>query len=153
MITTRVQLRIVALFYFAVAVLGVLAIVTTRAMASRTLPGSIGQELGLRAAYGVPSAAATAMGLLLLSGLSLRFMALSHAWRIVAIVGSLYFSLLNVAISARDTFIVTPILLGPSDYGTLAVELSVFWGRALPFLLCTYLLWKQLKITRGVERP
>jgi hypothetical protein len=63
-------------------------------------------------------------------------------------------SLSQIATSAHDTLIVTPTLLslGPDSYGTLAVELGVFWGRALVFSLGSYLLWKQLRLSGGVER-
>lgn len=98
-------------------------------------------------------AVVTAICYFALSGLSLRFLALSRSWRIVTISGSLLISLSQIAISVRDTVIVAPVYLnlGPQAYGNLAVELVVFWGRASVFSLCSYLLWKQLGQTSTSE--
>ena len=148
MISARAQLRIVAIFYAAITVLGLVgfaAIITTGA----SMPsGSIMREHAQHAAKAFPLAAVTAILYLVLSGLSFRFRVLSRSWRIAAIAGSLLVSLSQIATSARDTLIVTPILLDPADYGTLAVELGIFWGRALAFSLCTYLLWRQLRVSK-----
>lgn len=146
MISTRVLLRIVALFYVVVAVLKVSVMVTMRMMASQTQSGSLAHYAALRAAQSFPLTVATAVGLFVLSGLSLRFLTLSRSWRIAAIAVSLFISLLEIANAARKTLIVTPtfLKLGPDSYGYLAVELAVFWGWALAYSLCSYLLWRQL---------
>jgi hypothetical protein len=141
----RAQLRIVALFYAAVLALGLFALATINSTGASTPSGLITQEPAKHAKDAIPLAAVTAFLYLGLSVLSFRFLALSRVWRIAAIAGSLGVSLSQAATSVRDTLIVTPTLLnlGPDSYGILAVELSVFWGRALAFSLCSYVLWRQ----------
>ena len=147
MISTRVLLRIVALFYLVVAALKVFAMVTMRMMALQTESGSLVHDVALRAAEAFPLNATIVVGLCVLSGLSLRFLTLPLSWRIAAIVVSLFVSLLEIATAAQSTLIVTPtfLKLGPDHYGDFAFELAVLWGWALAYSLCSYLLWRQLR--------
>jgi len=147
MISTRAQLRIVAFFYAAVVALVLGWFTLMRTAAPSASPGSIPYELAQRAANALPLVAVTAIFYLALSCLSLRFLALSRSWQVATIAGSLLASLSQVSISVRDTLIVTPkyLNLGLHAYGYLAVELGVFWGRASAFVLCSYLLWKQMR--------
>jgi hypothetical protein len=151
MASTRVLLRIASLFYLVVAVLKVIVMVTMRTMASQTQSGSLPHHVALRAAQHFPLTAAIAVGLIVLSGLSLRFLTLSRPWRIAAIAVSLFFSLSQIANAARVTLIVTPMYLnfGPDNYGYLAAELAMPWGWALAYSLCSYLLWKQLRVSNN----
>jgi hypothetical protein len=147
MTSTRVLLRIVALFYLVAAALKVIVMVTMRTMASQAQSGSLAHYAALRAARSFPLTAATAVGLFALSVLALRFLVLSRSWRIAAIAVSLFISLLEIANATRKTLIVAPtyLKLGADSYGYLAVELALFWGWALAYSLCSYLLWKQLR--------
>lgn len=147
MTSTRAQLRIVAFFYAAVGILVLGWFVVMRTAFTSAPSGSTLYEYAHHAAATFLWVVVSAICYLALSGLSLRFPALSPSWRIVTIAASLLVSLSQIARSVRDTLIVTPIYLhlGPSTYGDLAVELGVFWGRALPFSLCSYLLWKRLR--------
>jgi hypothetical protein len=148
MISTRVLLRIVALFYVVVGIVKVIVIFTMRTSASQTQAGSLAHHVAVRAAQRFSLTAATAIGLFVLSGLALRFLVLSRSWRIAAIAVSLLFSLSQIANAARQTLVVVPkyVTLGPDNYGYLAVELSLFWGWAIAYSLCSYVLWKQLRV-------
>jgi hypothetical protein len=151
MISTSAQLRIVAFFYAAVGVLLLLWLTTIRTLGSSAPAGSRTHEYALHPANVFPLVALTVICYFALSGLSLRFLALSRPWRIATIAGSLFASCLQIANSARETLIVTPIYLklGPDNYGFMAVELAMFWGRALAFALCSYLLWKRLRASNN----
>jgi hypothetical protein len=141
------------MFYVFVAILKVIWIVAMRTTASQAQSGSLAHEVAHRAAQSFPLAAAAAIGLCVLSGLSFRFLALSRSWRIAAIVTSLLVSLSQIANSARDTLLVTPAYLdlGPQAYSALAVALGMYWGLAVAFSLCSYLLWKQFRASTFVR--
>lgn len=144
MMSTRVQIRIVALFYAVYAVLGVISIVTFLMMVSRTLPGSLVHEMGLRAVDRFPWLAAGVLAFVVLSGLAFRFMALSRSWQIATIAGSLYISVREIFGAVRRTFAVNADYwkVAPDIFGPRSIELIVYWAPVLAFLLCSYVLWR-----------
>jgi hypothetical protein len=143
-ISTRIQLRLIALFYFIVAALKVIAIVTIKMMASQASSGSLAEYSALRASQGFFLTVATAAELFVLSGLSLQLPKLSRPTRIAAVALSLLISLSQIARATRETLVLFP-MYSKGDYEYLAVAMAVSWAWPLAYSLCSYLLWKQLE--------
>ena len=144
MISARVQLRVTAVIYalFGIACLIWIAI-------APTLVSSLSRETSNQAPSAIPFVATWAIACFVLSGLSLCFLMLDRSWRIRAIVGSLLLSLVAIWAVARFSAEVAPVYWSLGERGLLAIKLGTWWGIALAYSLCSFLLWKQLRASNN----
>lgn len=151
MISTRTQLRLVALFYAAVTIPVLTWFEIMRTASSSAQSSSITHEMATHAANAFPLGILAVVLYLALAVLAFRFMELRASWRIVTLAGSIVVTLLQIANSVRDSSIVIPAYmhLQPPTYGILAIELSVFWVRALAYALCSFVLWKTFQESKS----
>jgi hypothetical protein len=156
-ISARIQLRIVALFYLAVAALGtiVTGAILISASHSQYQADSPADYFTRRASERFPSLVAGAVVLIVLSFWSFRLLTLSRPWRIIAVTLSSLSSLSHIVDATRNTLIVTPKMLPltPDNYQYLVIELAVLWAIPLAFSLCSFVLWKHglSAVTRSNE--
>jgi hypothetical protein len=72
------------------------------------------------------------------------------------LAGSLRLSLYKVTSAAHNTFVVTPEYLSrePRTYRYLVVELRKYWGTALAYSICSYVLWQHFRASnQRLTRP
>jgi len=145
--SARVQLRIVALLYAMFGAVYLCWIAVVWSIAPSTPSGSLADQFVSRLASAIPFVAAGAFVCLVLSGLSLCFLKLGWSWRIATIAGSSLLSLNLLWSAARHSADVAPIYLAlePPDHVHLAIDLGFWWGLTSLYLICSLLLWRQLR--------
>jgi hypothetical protein len=147
MVGAQVKLRVVSVVYALFGVACVLVIAIAWAMGSAKTQTPLTHHVAERAALSVPPAAVLATASFLLCGLSLRFLILTRPWQMVAVAGSILFSLMTVMAAARNSAMYAPLYLGrEGGYPMLATALAIWWGLALVYSMCSYLVWKQLRL-------
>jgi hypothetical protein len=151
MVSARVQLRVVAALYASFGAVCLLWIAMVWTAASSAPLASLTHQVADRCASAIPSVAARAIGSFVLSALSLRLLMLSRSWRMATTVGSVLFSLLIVLAAARVSAVDIPVYLAMEreDYPVLAIVLGLWWGLALVYSVCSYLLWRQLRASNN----
>jgi hypothetical protein len=150
MVTERVQFRVVAAVYALFGAAFLLWIVTVRTMASFGPAASLTRHVAERSASTIPRVTALAIACIVLSGLSLRFVASNRWWQIATTAGSVLFSLLLLLAGARTSFTNVPAYLGAGGgYSALAILLGVWWSPPLISSFCSYLLWRQLRASNN----
>jgi hypothetical protein len=151
MVSARVQLRVVAGLYASFGAVCLLWIAMVWTTASSAPSASLTHQVAERYASAIPSVAARAIGSFVLSVLSLRLLMLTRSWRMATAVGSVLFSLLIVLSAARVSAVDIPVYLAMEreDYSVLAIVLGLWWGLALVYSVCSYLLWRQLRASNN----
>jgi len=137
MVSAKVQLRVVAALYALLGIVIVSGIVIVWTVFS-TKP---------EPASAIPSQAAKVVGSFALSVLSLRLLTLSRSWRIATALGSLLVSVLIVLAAARVSGAEIPVYfaVGPESPSDMAVALGIWWGLALVYSMCSYVVWRQAR--------
>jgi hypothetical protein len=133
-------------------VLGAIVMATNRA--SSRLPDTP-LVAALQYLHAIPVSAVIALGYLVLSGLSFRFLALNHSWRTVTVALSLILSIRAIVDAALATAYVVPLYLNlgrKGDAPLLTITLGLYWGPSVALSFCSYLLWKLRASNNRMER-
>ncbi len=152
--SARSDLRGVAVIYAFLGVLtfGIVAVLVELAWWDST--SHLWFDLG-RYAGSVAWFAAAGFGLLILAGLSLRYLSLSHRWRTATLAASLLVALWQITVAV----IFTAFSVGASREtasASLWTQGGIKWGVAFCYSLCSYGLWKHrglLTNAGGVREP
>jgi hypothetical protein len=150
MVSARTQLRVVAAVY---AVFGapLVALIGLILFWASITPPELRQyaESYTRA---IPLMASLAIGYFALSGLSLRFLRLGLSWRIATIAVSVILSLLAIWRAARASAVDISVHLAMGRSYSALLLLGLWWGLALLYSVCSYLLWQQIRTSNNRSR-
>ena len=147
MVRPVTQLRIVAVVY---ALLGVLATAALIVLMKSVWPGWTGgsswEGFGRGAARAVAVSTSFAVVFWLLALLSFRYLALSRAWRSLALVSSLVVLLWFILAGIAVTFIGRG---GAPGWRPVASQIVLAWVVVSAVAGCSYLLWRNLRASNN----